>query len=136
MNMRCPKCGRQHCVKAGFNHNRQRYKCKNCGRQITQIEDKNATKRAFALYLYGGGLSMNAIGHMLNVEPSTILYWVKNFALKTYQKPAPQGEVIIELDEMWHFLRSKKTRFGCGRRTVELPVSLWMGNVETEVPKL
>jgi len=43
---------------------------------------------------------MNAIGRMLKVEPSTILYWVKNFALKTYEKPAPQGEVIIELDEM------------------------------------
>jgi len=133
--MRCSKCGSEHCVKAGFNHNRQRYKCKNCGRQITQIEDKNATKRAFALYLYVVGLSMNAIGRMLKVEPSTILYWVKNFALKTYEKPAPQGEVVIELDEMWHFLRSKKTRSGCGRRIVELPESLWIGNVETEVPK-
>ena len=51
---------------------------------------------------------MNAIGRMLKIEPSTILYWVKNFALKTYQKPTPQGEVIIELDEMWYFLCSKK----------------------------
>jgi len=133
--MKCPKCGKEQCVKAGFNHNRQRYKCKNCGRQITQIEDKNATKRAFALYLYVIGLSMNTIGRMLKVEPSTILYWVRNFALKTYQKPTPQGEVIIELDEMWHFLHSKKTRSGSGRRTVELPESLWIGNAEIEAPK-
>jgi hypothetical protein len=76
---------------------------------------------------------MNAIGRMLKVEPSTILYWVKNFVLKTYAKPTPQGEVVIELDEMWHFLRSKKTR--SGRRTVELPGSLLIGNVETEAPK-
>ena len=74
-------------MKAGFNHNRQRYKCKNCGRQITQLEDKNVTKRAFVLYLYIVGLSMNAIGRMLKVEPSAILYWVRNFALKTYKKP-------------------------------------------------
>ena len=46
----CPKCGSNYCVKAGFNHGRQRYKCKGCGRQFTQVEDKNATKRAFALY--------------------------------------------------------------------------------------
>jgi hypothetical protein len=78
---------------------------------------------------------MNAIGRMLKVEPSTVLYWVRNFALKNYEKPTPQGEVVIELDEMWHFLRSKKTRSGCGRRIVELPVSLWSGSVETEVPK-
>ncbi|MDR2700678.1 MAG: hypothetical protein LBC12_07805, partial [Nitrososphaerota archaeon] len=78
---------------------------------------------------------MNAIGRMLKVEPSTILYWVKNFALRTYEKPIPQGEVLVELDEMWHFLRSKKTRSGSGRRTVELPVSLWIGNVAIEVLK-
>ncbi|MDR2700457.1 MAG: hypothetical protein LBC12_06625 [Nitrososphaerota archaeon] len=110
--MKCPKCGNQLCVKAGFNHNRQRYKRKNCKYQFTQTTDKNATKRAFALYLYVIGLSMNAIGRMLNVEPSTILYWVKNFALKTYEKPTPQGEVIIGLDEMWHFLCSKKQGLG------------------------
>ena len=133
--MRCPKCGSQRCVKAGFNHNRQRHICRDCGRQFTQTQDKNATKRAFALYLYVVGLSMNAIGRMLKVEPSTVLYWVRNFALKNYEKPTPQGEVVIELDEMWHFLRSKKTRSGSGRHTVELPVSLWIGSVETEVPK-
>jgi transposase-like protein len=106
--MRCSKCGSEHCVKAGFNHNRQRYKCRNCGFQFTQTQDKNATKRAFALYLYVIGLSMNAIGRMLTVELSTILYWVRNFALKTYQKPTPQGEVVIELDEMRHFFTLKK----------------------------
>jgi hypothetical protein len=78
---------------------------------------------------------MNAIGRMLKVEPSTILYWVRNFALKTYQKPTPQGEVVIELDEMWHFLRSKKTRSSSGRRTVELPGSLLIENTETEALK-
>jgi transposase-like protein len=88
------------CVKAGFNHNKQRYKCKNCKHQFTQTNDKNTTKRAFALYLYVIGLSMNAIGRMLKVAPSTILYWVRNFALKTYQKPTPQGEVVIELDKI------------------------------------
>jgi hypothetical protein len=46
---------------------------------------------------------MNTIGRMLKVEPSTMLYWTKNFALKPYEKPAPQGEVLFELDEMWHF---------------------------------
>jgi hypothetical protein len=55
---------------------------------------------------------MNAIGRMLKVEPSTILYWVRNFALKTCQKPTPQSEVVIELDEMWYFLHSKKQGLG------------------------
>jgi len=50
---------------------------------FTQTQDKNAAKRTLALYLYVVGLSMNAIGRMLKVEPSTILYWVKNFVLRT-----------------------------------------------------
>jgi len=78
---------------------------------------------------------MNTIGRMLKVEPSTILYWVRNFALKTYKKPTPQSEVVIELDEMWHFLRSKKTRSGSGRRTLELPRGLLIDNAETKAPK-
>ncbi|MCL1976822.1 MAG: hypothetical protein FWG55_01745 [Candidatus Bathyarchaeota archaeon] len=51
---------------------------------------------------------MNAIGLILKVKASTILYGVKNFVLKTYKKPTPQGEVIIELDKMGHFIRAKK----------------------------
>jgi len=48
-------------------HNKQHHKCKRCGRQFTQTQDKNTTKRTFALYLYVIGQSMNAIEHMLRV---------------------------------------------------------------------
>jgi transposase len=135
MIMKCPKCGNERCVKAGFNHGKQRYKCKGCGRQITQIEDKNAANRAMALYLYVVGLSMNAIARMVDVEPSTVLYWIRNFALRIYEKPTPQGAVVIELDEMWHFLGSKKRRFGAGRPITALPISSSIGNVGTEAAK-
>ncbi|MDR2699732.1 MAG: IS1 family transposase, partial [Nitrososphaerota archaeon] len=36
-----------------------------------------------------------------------ILYWVRNFALRTYEKTAPQGEVLVELDEMGTFCVQK-----------------------------
>ncbi len=134
--MRCGKCGSKHTVKAGFNHGKQRYKCKECGRQFTQNQDKNAVNRAFALYLYVIGLSMNAIARMLKVAPSTVLYWVKNFALKVYDKPTPEGDVTVELDEMWHFLGSKKIKFGSGRHIAALPVSWLIGNAETEAQQL
>ena len=133
--MRCGKCGSTNNVKAGYNHGKQRYKCKECGRQFTQTEDKNATKRAFALYLYVVGLSMNAIARMFGVQASTVLYWVRNFALKVYEKPAPEGDVTVELDEMWHFLESKKLKFGYGRRIAALPVSWLIGSAGTGAPQ-
>jgi DNA-directed RNA polymerase subunit RPC12/RpoP len=126
--MKCPKCGSERCVKAGFNHGRQRYKCRDCGRQITQTEDKNAANRARALYLYMVGLSMNAIARRVGVEPSTVLYWIRNFALRVYEQPMPPGAVVIELDERWHFPGSKKRKFGCGRPIAALPVRSLIGN--------
>jgi len=122
--MRCGKCGSENHVKSGFNHGKQRYKCKSCGRQFTQTENKNAEKRVRALYLYALGLSMNAIARALNVEPSTVLYWVRNFTLKVYEKPTHEGSVTIEPDEMRHFLRSKK-KLGSVRHIVALPVG-WL----------
>jgi transposase-like protein len=110
--MKCPKCGSQQCVKAGFNHNRQRCKCKECKYQFTQTTDKNATKRTFALYLYVVGLSMNAIGRMLKVEPSTVLYWVRNFALKTYEKPTRRVKLLLNSMRCGTFCVQKKQGLG------------------------
>jgi len=94
--MRCSKCGSEDSVKAGFNHGRQRYKCKRCDRQFTMEEDRNAQNRARALYLFITGLSMRAIARAFGVAPSTVLYWVRNFALRAYEKPTPQGPVVVE----------------------------------------
>ena len=133
--MRCGKCGSTNKVKAGYNHGKQRYKCKECGRQFTQSEDKNATKRAFAPYLYVAGLSMNATARMFGVEPSTVLYCVRNFALKVYEKLVLKGGVAIEPDGMRHFPESKKLKFGYGRHIAALPVSWLTGNAGTGAPQ-
>ena len=129
--MRCGKCGNENNVRAGFNHGKQRYKCRVCGRQFTRTTDGREKERAQALYLYVVGLSMNSIARMLGVAPSTVLYWVKHFALRVYEKPTPMGEVVVELDEMWHFLGKKKAGYGCGRRIAALPVNWLIGNVGT-----
>ncbi len=45
---------------------------------------------------------------LLNVHSEFV--WAKMFAKNNYSKPALiDDNVIIELDEMWYFLRSKKT---------------------------
>ncbi|MDR3344575.1 MAG: helix-turn-helix domain-containing protein [Oscillospiraceae bacterium] len=121
--IQCGKCGGKRCVKAGFVKGAQRYKCKNCGRQFTQLTDRNAAKRAFALYLYAAGLSMNAIAHMLDVAPSTVLRWVRNFALRVYDKPLPGADYSgADLEEIGQILGSRKLNLGEGRRIAALPI--------------
>jgi hypothetical protein len=58
---------------------------------------------------------------------TTILYWIRNFAIKTYDKPRPQGAVIVDFDEMWLYTVEKNV--GYGRLIIALPVNLWTGNV-------
>ena len=129
--MVCRKCGSTNNVKNGHVDGVQRYKCKDCGFQYTKevANGRSEAERNKAVALYLLGLSMRTIAKLFNVNVTTILYWVRNFAIKNYEKPTPQGAVIVELDEMWHFLQSKKQNSGSGRLIVALPVSSSIGNV-------
>jgi len=82
-----------------------------------------------AILLYTLGLSFNAIARIYGVATSTVMRWVRVFAEKTYEKPEPGQVVIIELDEMWHYLRSKKTNSGYGKLIVAIPVNSLTGSV-------
>ena len=61
------------------------------------------------MWLYAHRLSFRAIAKFLNVSDRSIFVWVKKFAENNYTKPVPTGDsVVVELDEMWHFIHSKK----------------------------
>ena len=73
---------------------------------------------------------------MLDYLNNTSFVWVKSFAEKNYSKPAPiDDSVVIELDEMWHFLHSKKDKFGFGKLIAEPQNSSSIGNAEHEILK-
>ena len=127
----CPKCSFDKSVKNGTHHGRQRYRCKQCGFQFTRNTPRGrpAQEKAMAVLLYTLGLSLNAIARLFNVSTPAVLRWVRLFAEKTYEKPEPREAVIVELDEMWHFLGSKKTSSGSGKLIVAIPVNSLTGNV-------
>jgi len=134
--MTCKKCDSKNHVKAGFVDGEQRYKCKKCGCQFVPTKKqrgKPENTKILAIWLYLHGLSFRAIGKLLQVTHKSVLDWVRLFARKNYIKPEPQGKaVIVELDEMWHFLGSKKTRSGYGRLIAVIPINLSTGNVDGE----
>ena len=130
--MDCTKCGCKKTVKNGNHHGRQRYKCKECGYQFTLEKPRGVdlAKKCLAIILYVNGLSFRSIASVVLVSHKAVYDWVRSFGLETYEKPRPQGDIVIELDEMWHFLTSKKTNFGYGKRIVVLQVSSSTGNVD------
>ncbi len=89
-----PKCQSSNIIKSG----RQRYKCKSCGFQFTRTDSRGrpASEKAMAIILY------------TKVSTPAVLRWVRTFAEKVYEKPEPREAFVVELDEMWHYLRSKK----------------------------
>ena len=135
---KCKRCKSEEYVKAGFVKTEQRYKCKKCGCQFVPTRNKGRSKeeKLMAVWLYSHGLSFRAIAKLLKVSARSVFVWVKQFAEDNYSKPIPQNKsVIIELDEMWHFLHSKKDKSGFGKLTVEQQNNSLTGNVEHEILK-
>ena len=130
--MKCRRCLSEKSVKNGHHLGRQRYKCKECGFQFTREDSKGkeVETKCLAIILYVNGLSFRAIAKIVKVSHKAVYDWVKKFGIETYTKPRPSGEVVIELDEMWHFLNAKKTSCGYGKHIVVLQVNSLTGNVE------
>lgn len=127
----CPKCHFSEVIKNGQHLEKQRYRCKSCGFQFTRTTPRGrpASDKAMAITLYTLGLSLSAIARLFRVSTPAVLRWVRIFAEKTYEKQEPREAVVVELDEMWHYLHSKKTNFGSGRLIVAAPVNSLIGNV-------
>jgi len=123
--MKCKRCGNEKTVKNGYRKGKQCYLCHNCAHQFTSEQGRHTPQEEkAAILLYCLGLSFTAIAKVLFVHPSTIMRWVRKYAKENCKKAIPQGEIVVELDEMWHFIHSKKTKYGFGRLTVEPPESL------------
>jgi len=124
-------------VKWGMRKGKQCHRCKRCDFQFTIDKERKSQKNIFrAVALYCAGLSFRTIGALMNYHNTTILGWVVEFAKENYEKPIPKGDILVELDEMHHFLQSKKTQFGYGKHTAERLENFLTGKLEIEAPKL
>ena len=120
----CKKCNSKSYVKAGFVKGEQRYKCRLCGCQFvpTREQGMGLKKKALALCLYLHGLSFRAIAKIIKIDHAAIYRYIRKYAETNYEKPEPSDDAIImlELDEMWHYLNDKKTNSGYGRLIVAI----------------
>ena len=110
----CPRCQHIHFVKNGFVNAKQRYKCPSCHYQFTRKtpRGKPQTHKTLALLLDCHGISMNAISKLFNIHVTTVLKWGRSYAKKHAPKRtfSPGSTVVLELDEMWHYIGKKKNK--------------------------
>ncbi len=105
----CPRCGSHRVVKSGHVLGKQRWWCRACRYQFTKITgpDTPKTIKHAAVSLYGHGLSVRTVARLLGTTAQSVLRWVCGYVDQYCTKPEPNEAVVIELDEMWHFLGCK-----------------------------
>jgi transposase len=87
-------------------------------------------QKVTAILLYVSGLSMTRTAKLVGVSVPTIQDWIEQFAAAVSAKPKPIGRaIVIELDEMWHYLKKSPTNFGSGRLMIALQDNWLTGNV-------
>ena len=121
----CKHCGSGSFVRNGMAHGRQRYRCEACGRSFTATppRGKPPAMKALAVLLYAlGNVSQGMIAKLLGVSHVAVYKWVRAAGEGTPAPSATPSSGIVQIDEMWHFVNGKKTRFGSGR-----PTTLWHG---------
>src|SRR3954467_10221048 len=123
MGLRCKRCGGEEHVKNGFMKGLQRCRCKGCGLNFTDTPPRGMPPRVkvTAVPLYLSGLSMDRTAKLLGVSTPSVMTWIEQFAEAYARKPEPEGHaVVVELDEMWHFLKKRPTSSGSGRLGIVL----------------
>ena len=131
MALRCKGCGGEEHVKNGFMRGKQRYRCKACGLNFTATppRGKPFALKLVAILLYVSGLSMNRTAKLVGVSTPTVQAWIEQFARDHAPRPEPQGRaVVIELDEVWHYLKKSPRNSGSGRLGIVLQGGWWTGN--------
>lgn len=110
---------------------RQRYRCKGCGLNFTDTPPRGMPfqLKVTAVLLYVSGLSMNRTAKLLGVSTPSVMRWIEQFAQDHAQKPEAEGRaLVIEIDEMWHYLKKSPTSSGCGRLGIVLQADWLTGN--------
>ena len=108
----CPRCGSRRVVKSGHVLGKQRWWCRSCRSQFTKTNGSNTpeTVKRAAVSLYGHGLSLRTVAGLLGTTAQSVLRWVCGYVDHFCTKPEPGEAVVVELDEMWHFLGTKNNK--------------------------
>jgi len=115
----CKFCGSSALVKNGFNGGAQRYKCKECGRNMRagdkRVRYSHAQKlKVMRMVLEGVGL--RSIERLEGVSTPLILHWMRDTSagiqenLAQARAVSERGDIqILELDELFSYVQKNKT---------------------------
>jgi transposase-like protein len=112
----CPNCqntSRQ--VKVGRTQaGSQRYQCQHCGQKYTPVPKQQGYAdeiRQQAVRLYVDGMNLRRIARHLGVVHQTVANWVQAYAATLPDTPPqPDTVTVVEQDELYTYIETKKTK--------------------------
>jgi hypothetical protein len=139
MDIQCSRCQSDRMVKNGRSrHGHQRFKCRQCGATFGAEDHRRvaAGLRESALKHYAEGVGLRATERLLGVSHNSVMNWVRQevAGLALAQVDAAQID-IIEADELWTYVGSKKTQFGSGGLLIALPTKYSAGRWVIATPE-
>ena len=110
-------------MKSGKARGKQRYKCKECGYHFVEgdgrTNEKIAAKKAMCVLLYSlSKASFNGLARIFDTWPSLVYRWIVEAGAKLPDEEVSGDIREMEFDEMWHFVGSKKEKYGSSKRLI------------------
>ena len=132
--MFCKKCGSDQYEEFQKVRGKQRYRCLTCHCHFVEGDARKQcteSQRLQAVGLCSSGLSMNHVAKLFGVAATSVQRWIKRYVPVLCPKPIPKDNeniLVLELDEMWHYLKKNPTSSGSGRLIVVIPVASSIGS--------
>ena len=128
----CKKCGATKFVKNGIVAGKQRYKCKECGCNFREGDNRTneriVAKKALCILIYAMAKgSFRMLGRLLQTNHTLVYRWIREFGESLPEPKVPGDITQMEFDEMWHFIGSKKTNFGSSKPLTVVQGEPWPG---------
>jgi transposase-like protein len=115
--MICPGCQGSELRKSGLKQGAQRYRCKACGRYMTDKPRRfSAEVKAQAVDMYVNNVGIRKIARFVGASPAGVLRWIRkahaHVQARTAQADRARGPVaadIIEMDEIYTFVQKNSS---------------------------
>ncbi len=106
---KCENCN-AHMLKWGFYKNKQKYRCKHCGKCKVSYYSYNGCRGTTGKQikmLLAEGCGIRSIGRLLNIADNTVMRKIKIMASQIKKPPIPMNQ-SYQLDEMRTYIGSKR----------------------------
>jgi transposase-like protein len=132
--LRCKHCGSEEKVRNGCPNGKQRYKCKECGKNYVSGDSREKysnDKKLKVVRMYLEGIGIRSIERLEGVSNPLIIKWIRKFSKSLKRKlnevniPQDAKQIsIIELDELFSYCQKKLTKSTFGLLLIGTEIKL------------